>query len=116
MGSSELLNDTLFNLAQRLGNNPAGNNVQFVQNSADWFTEDAQLSAIRAKAESTRVLVPLEDAQQTTWEVGNYLFALLALIGLGVIWQVRRRSEKPMVLANPSVESRPMKTTHQEGA
>ena len=116
VGSSEFLNDTLFGLAQRLGEDPSTNNIQFVQNSTDWFVEDPALATIRAKSESSRVLVPLEDAEKSRWEFGNYIFALLALIGLGVIWQVRRRNEKPMALSAPSAEFSPTQTVHGGGA
>ena len=99
VGSSEFLNDTLFGLSQRLGVDPSANNIQFVQNSADWFVEDPALATIRVKAASSRVLAPLDDAGKNRWEIANYIFALLSLIGLGAIWQLRRRNEKPMDLA-----------------
>ncbi len=116
VGSSEFLNDTLFNLGQRLGVDTATNNIQLVQNSAEWFTEDVALSSIRAKSEAARVLIPLSDAEKSRWEIGNYVFALLTLIGLGAIWQIRRSSEKPMELAAPSQEIRPMQPARQGGA
>jgi ABC-2 type transport system permease protein len=100
VGSNEFLDDTIFGLLSQLNVNTEGN-VQFVQNSAGWFTEDISLSTIRAKSGSTRLLNAISDAEKTRWEIGNYLFALLALIGLGVFWQLRRRSEKPMVLVSP---------------
>jgi len=36
--------------------------------------------------------------EQSTWEVANYALALLALAGIGAVWTMRRRSEKPMAL------------------
>ncbi len=120
VGSSEFLDDTIFNLSTQLGVDTTTGNVQFVQNSAEWFTEDTALSSIRAKTESTRVLAALTDTVQTEWELGNYGFALLALLGLGIFWQIRRRSEKPMPLVAPSklhdVHSGNRPKTQQEGA
>jgi len=105
VGSSEFLNDTLFGVSQRMGVDTQTGNLQFVQNSIDWFTEDVSLSSIRAKSEASRVLAPIGDDQKSRWEVGNYLFALVTLIGLGVVWQLRRRSEKPMALSAPNREA-----------
>ncbi|HLY26807.1 MAG TPA: hypothetical protein VKQ72_10740, partial [Aggregatilineales bacterium] len=69
-----------------------------VQNSLDWFTADTALSTIRSKGSESRVLNPLSDTAKTAWEIGNYVFALLAVIALGVVWQLRRRAEKPISL------------------
>ena len=62
------------------------------------------------------IVIPLNDAEKSRWEIGNYVFALLTLLGLGAIWQIRRRSEKPMVLAAPSQDARPMQPDHQGGS
>src|SRR5262249_40403735 len=96
VGSAEFLNDTVFQLSARLNNDYTQNNLQFVQNSLDWFTQDTALASIRSKGSESRVLNPISDTAKTLWEVGNYVFALLSVIALGVIWQLRRRAEKPI--------------------
>jgi hypothetical protein len=47
------------------------------------------------------VLVPLTEREQSFWEGGNYVVALLALVVIGIVWNSRRRSEEPMELLPP---------------
>ncbi|HRE47282.1 MAG TPA: Gldg family protein [Aggregatilineales bacterium] len=98
IGSAETFNDNVLSLQNRLGDNRAANNIQLVQNLADWFVEDTALSSIRARGSASRLLRPLAEGEQGRWEGFNYLFAVVALVGLGFLWQVRRRTEKPMPL------------------
>jgi ABC-2 type transport system permease protein len=98
VGSSEFLNDTIFNLSRQLGTDQSASSIQLIQNTVEWFVEDAALSTIRAKGAQTRLLSPISDVEKSRWEAGNYIFALLSLIGLGVVWQLRKRSEKPIEL------------------
>ena len=69
-----------------------------LQNAVDWSVEDLDLLGIRARGTSARVLKPMAPGDQTVWEVLNYGIALIALIVIGVVWVVRRRNERPMVL------------------
>lgn len=105
VGSSEFLNDNIFSLLQRVGDDRSTNNLQFVQNSVDWFVQDTALSSIRARGASARLLRPLVEGEEGRWEVFNYAFALLSLIGLGALWQVRRRTERPMDLLPPRADA-----------
>jgi hypothetical protein len=57
---------------------------------------------IRARGTIVRVLDPLTPGQERFWEGLNYALALLALIGIGVVWRVWRRHEKPMALTPAS--------------
>ncbi len=98
IGSSEFLNDNLFQLASRMGEDRSANAVQFVQNTVDWFAQDVGLSTIRARGAAAHPLRPLEAAEQSRWEIFNYAFALISLIVLGVVWQMRKRAEKPIPL------------------
>jgi ABC-2 type transport system permease protein len=103
VGSLEFINDTVLDLSGRLGSDDRTlNNLQFVQNAVDWFVQDTGLASIRARGTSSRLLRPLADGEQTRWEVGNYLFVVLALVAFGVMWQVRKRSEPPMPLDLPA--------------
>lgn len=98
VGSAEFLNDFVLNLSARLSQDLPFNNLQFAQNAVDWAVEDLDLLSIRARGAGTQVLQPLNERQQTMWEVGQYLFALFALLAIGLVWQVGRRQEKPMRL------------------
>jgi len=109
IGSAEFLNDNF-------SSEPALNNLQFVQNSLDWFVEDTALAAIRAKDSTARILNPITQTQQSLWEAANYIFAIAALIAIGVIWQLRKRAEKPMeLIPQDSLAIDPVKV-RQEGA
>ncbi|MEJ2291661.1 MAG: Gldg family protein [Deinococcales bacterium] len=92
IGSGEIANDTVLNLASRLSQNLAAEDLQLLQNAVDWSTEDASLLSIRASGATTRVLKHLTQAQETDWEIGNYVFALLALVLIAGIWQWRKRN------------------------
>jgi hypothetical protein len=70
----------------------------------DWSAEDLDLLAIRSRGSVSRILDPLTENEQSAWEIGNYVFALAALIAIFVAWRVRGRSERPMELAPRTVE------------
>jgi ABC-2 type transport system permease protein len=97
IGSGEVANDTVLNLASRLNQNMAVEDLQLLQNAVDWSTEDASLLNIRANGAITRVLRHLSQGQETGWEVGNYIFAILALALIAAIWQWRKRSRSPII-------------------
>lgn len=98
IGSSEFLNDNIVRVAQSVSGDLILNNFQFVQNAVDWFVEDTALSSIRAGGSAARVLNPLTESEQSTWEAVNYAFAIISLIVLGFVWRAYKRSEKPMEL------------------
>jgi hypothetical protein len=66
----------------------------------DWSVEDEDLLTIRSRGTYARLLNPLEEGQQTFWEVLNYALVLLALVVIGGVWTLRRRSEQPMALVD----------------
>jgi ABC-2 type transport system permease protein len=98
IGSSAFVEDTVLNLAGFLNQNNVTNNLQFVQNVVDWSVEDLDLLAIRGRGTATRVLIPMSEQQQASWEVANYVIALVALIVVYVSWRRRTQNEKPLVL------------------
>jgi ABC-2 type transport system permease protein len=98
IGSSEFLNDNIMQLSARLNANAYQNSLQLAQNAVDWSVEDLDLLGIRARGTATHVLKPLTESDRTMWEVINYAVALVALIGIGIIWRTRQRSEIPMEL------------------
>jgi len=98
IGSGEFLDDTVLQRSSYLVQDQILNNLQLVQNAVDWSVEDTDLLSIRSRGAYTRLLDPLTERQQTTWEVGNYIVALLALLLTGGLWYMRRRNEQPMTL------------------
>jgi ABC-2 type transport system permease protein len=98
IGSAEFLNDIVFDISATLSGDRYLNSLQFAQNCVDWSVEDLELLNIRSRGTVSRLLAPLTESQQSFWEVLNYLVALLGLVGIGILWRVRRRSEQPMEL------------------
>lgn len=107
VGSSEFLNDTVFQISSSFSRDSYLNNLQFVQNVVDWATEDTDLVSIRSRGTTARMLDPLTDSQETRWEAINYGVALIGLAVIGAVWQWRKRAEKPMplVLAGSELEA-----------
>ncbi len=65
--------------------------VELVENAIDWSLEDRGLLAIRGRAHFSRTLDPLDQEAQVFWEYLNYG---LALLGLLLVWLVRRRIDR----------------------
>jgi ABC-2 type transport system permease protein len=105
VGSSEFLNDTVFDISSSFSRDMYLNNLQFVQNVVDWATEDTDLVALRSRGTIARTLDPLTEAEQTRWEVLNYGVALLGVVAIGLVWQWRKRAEKPMPLVLSNSEA-----------
>lgn len=65
--------------------------VQLVENAIDWSLEDRGLLAIRGRAQFSRTLDPMDRDTQVFWEYLNYG---LALLGLLLVWLIRRQITK----------------------
>ncbi|MFN8596501.1 MAG: Gldg family protein [Anaerolineae bacterium] len=100
VGSGEFVDDLILQLSSRLTQDRYMNNLQFMQNAVDWSVEDLDLLSIRARGTLTRVLRPMEQREESTWEIVNYAIALAALIGIGALWYTRRRNEQPIQLVS----------------
>ncbi|WP_127900109.1 Gldg family protein [Solirhodobacter olei] len=61
--------------------------VDFLQNVADWATEDPALLALRGRTQYANTLLPMTPTTQALWEYLNYAFAILGLI---LVWVWRR--------------------------
>ncbi len=101
ISSGEFLNDIVFDISNSLTPNRYLNSLQFIQNTVDWSVEDLDLLTIRARGSASRVLAPMSESQQSVWEYGNYIIALLALIAIGFIWYTMQRNETPIELNPP---------------
>lgn len=98
VGSSEFLDDLVFNISSGLGGDRYLNSLQFLQNAVDWAVEDLDLLGIRSRGAASRILPPLEESDQTFWEVLNYILALAALGVIALVWRLRRSNEQPFPL------------------
>jgi ABC-2 type transport system permease protein len=101
IGSAEFLNDIVFQISSSLAPDRYLNSLQFMQNTVDWSVEDLDLLQIRSRGTSARVLNPLTEGEQTTWEWTNYILAVVAVVALGFVWRWRQQNEQPMELTPP---------------
>lgn len=99
IGSGSFVDDFILRITQQIVGDQVFNNLQFAQNAVDWSVEDTDLLSIRARGTMTRLLDPLEESEQASWEFGNYAVALLALALTAGLWYLRRRNEQPMELS-----------------
>lgn len=104
--SAAFVDDFVLELSTRLSQDRYLNNLLLLQNAVDWSVEDLDLLTIRARGTFTRVLEPLDDRNQTTWEIINYGVALVALLGIYFIWQARKRNEQPMELVPANLDTK----------
>ncbi len=102
-GSAEFLDDFILRLSSQMVQDQVMNNLQLAQNAVDWSVEDTDLLSIRARGTFTRLLDPLSESEQSSWEFGNYLVALLALVVIAGFWYMRRRNEQPMTLTESTL-------------
>jgi ABC-2 type transport system permease protein len=110
IGSSEFVDDVVLDLAASVSADRHLLNLQYMQNIVDWSVEDADLLEIRSRGSLTHLLEPLEEGQESFWEGVNYAAALLALVGIGIVWNLRRRSETPMPLDDVGPDAKPQGT------
>jgi ABC-2 type transport system permease protein len=85
--SNTFLTDSALDLASSGLRTRYLNPVQLVENAVDWSLEDRDLLAIRGRAHFSRMLPSLNRPAQLFWEYLNYG---LALLGLVLVWLVRR--------------------------
>jgi len=101
IGSAEFVDDIVFEISSRLTMDRYLNSLKLMQNAVAWSTEDLDLLSIRSRGTYARVLAPLTEREQSLWEGANYVVALVALIVIGIVWNVKRRNEQPMELLPP---------------
>jgi len=105
LGSAEFVDDVVMEISRSFSQDRYLLNLQLLQNIVDWAVEDEDLLSIRSRGTYARLLRPLEKDEQSFWEGLNYALVLLALIGIGVVWNVRQRSEEPMTLVDVEIAS-----------
>ncbi len=101
VGSSAFVSDEGVRLAQFAGSQRIQGNMRLIQNLVDWALVDVDLLSIRSRGNFTRLLEVDSDAEGT-WELINYLIAVISLLIVGGISFVRRRTLTPMELVRVS--------------
>jgi ABC-2 type transport system permease protein len=100
VGSSEFLDDVVLDISRSVSQDRYLYNLQFLENAVDWAVEDEDLLSIRSRGTYARLLADMNAQEQTFWEGLNYAVALLGLIALGVMWNLRQRGEEPIELVS----------------
>ena len=101
LGSSEFVNDTVYQISANFAGDRFVSNLQLIANAIDWFTEDASLASIRSRGSVARILPAISADAQNRWVLINYAVAIIGLILIAVVWQMQRRAEKPLELIPP---------------
>ena len=88
IGSGTFLSDDILSLISQVDRTQYLAPLGFAQNLVDWSLEDRGLLALRARGGLfSRTLDPVKAGRQQMWEYLNYA---LALLGLGIVYFVRR--------------------------
>ena len=102
LGSSEFVNDNVYQISLNFSGDRFASNLQLFANAIEWLTEDLSLSSIRSRGSLARILPPIADEEQNQWVLMNYAVALIGLILIGLFWQMQRRAEEPIALIPPA--------------
>ena len=100
ISSSEFLSDSVLEISRAVSADRTVLNLQFLQNAVDWSAEDEELLGLRFQGSQTHLLKPLDEREQTLWEIANYGVALFALLIIGGVWAIHQRSETPITLVD----------------
>jgi ABC-2 type transport system permease protein len=98
--SSSFINDQILNMTSRALGTQYVNPVQLISNSIDWSLEERALLSIRGRAQFSRTLEPMTKDAQMFWEYLNYGLGLLGLI---IVWLLRRRADQQTRIRYTSV-------------
>ena len=98
LGSSEFVNDTVYQISANFAGDRFLSNLQLIANAIDWFSEDLSLASIRSRGSVARILPAISPEAQDRWVLINYAVAIIGLIAIAVVWQIQRRAEQPIAL------------------
>ena len=105
VGSANFLQDLVLQLTSQVSEAHLSD-LQFVNNLVDWSVEDAALLKIRTREQYARTLAQLSTGEKIGWEVGNFLFAVLAVVLLGLVTLGRRAAAVPVIATNDDEQAR----------
>jgi ABC-2 type transport system permease protein len=89
--SSSFLSDPILGISSSVMRSSYLAPVQLAANAVDWSLEDRGLLAIRGRGHFSRTLAPMSKQKQMVIEYLNYA---LALLGLALIWLIRRQLQQ----------------------
>jgi ABC-2 type transport system permease protein len=92
IGSSSFVSDTALAISEQAGTRDVINNLKLVQNAVDWAVEDTDMLSIRSRGSAARTLTGVSESERRTWEIVNYVIALLGLGLVVVVARVRRQA------------------------
>ncbi len=101
IGNAAFISDFVARSLGQVDNGFFVSNLRFVENLIDWSTQDNDLMSIRSQGVVSRRLDATEKSSQVTLEAINYALPVVALIGLGLFLNYRRRQAVP-TLATPT--------------
>ena len=97
LGSASFVSDFVTDLNRRGMDGNLGN-MQLLQNLVDWCLEDIDLLQIRSRGAYARLLEPTSLETRKALEWGNYIFAIVAVVVIGLVSLGRRRKAKPFAM------------------
>ncbi len=104
LGSSSFISDIMLGLSEQISQ--AGKaNEQFMTNLVDWAVQDSSLLQIRAKQRYARTIDKLDTGEKVGWELGNFGFATLAVLAIGLLTLGKRKRAKPLPLGQDKQSS-----------
>jgi len=95
VGNAAFLSDFVAQALGQIDNGFFVENLRFVENLIDWSTQDNDLMSIRSQGVVSRRLDAIEKSSEVTLEAINYALPVVALIGLGLFLNYRRRKAVP---------------------
>jgi ABC-2 type transport system permease protein len=96
LGSANFVNDIVLSISSQVSQANLAN-LQFVNNLVDWSVEDAGLLRIRSKERFARTLARLDSGEMIGWQVGNFAFAILAVVLIGLFTLGSRSRAVPIM-------------------
>lgn len=88
LASNSFVSDQLLWMASQSLGSRYEQPVQLIQNAADWSLEDRDLLSIRGRGQFAHTLRPMTEGFELFFEYLNYA---LAILGLVLVWFVRKR-------------------------
>lgn len=104
LGSSSFVSDIMLGLSSQISQ-AARANEEFMTNLTDWAVQDSSLMQIRSKERYARTLDKLDTAEKIGWEVGNFGFAALAVLAIGLLTLGKRKRATPLPIGKEDKSS-----------
>ncbi len=93
IGSETFLSDDILDLTSSIDGVAYDAPATLVENLVDWSLEDPELLALRGRGGVfSRTLAPLSPGERRFWEIANYAFAGLGLLGVYALTRRQRRA------------------------